>query len=75
MWVKYNNGGRYQLLKRETGHFLERITPRAYRCWLVKGQREGAPGKGGSSYKLTEGKIEHYIRTFIRISVLLDCEI
>ena len=74
MWFKYNNSGRNQLLKRVTGH-LERMTPRMYRCWFVKGQREGIPGKGGSCCKLKEGKIECYVRTFIRNSVLLDCEI
>lgn len=74
MWFKYNNSGRYQLLKRVTGH-LERITPRVYRCWPVKGQREGIPGKGGSSYKLKKGKRECYVRTLIRNSVLLHCEI
>ena len=75
MWFKYNNSGKYQLRKRVTGRFLERMTPTVYRCWPVKGQREGIPGKGGSSYKLTEGKIECYVRTFIRNSVLLDYEI
>lgn len=75
MWFKYNNSGKYQLRKRVTGRFLERMTPTVYRCWPVKGQRGGIPGKGGSSYKLTEGKIECYVRTFIRNSVLPDYEI